>query len=75
MVHCHDWHTGMLPYLLKGRIKTIFTIHNAEERIVLSSLKSIKESFQVDFPNFHSFLRFKINSKKEIIIKEEQPKN
>jgi len=28
IVHCHDWHTGMVPFLLRGRIKTVFTIHN-----------------------------------------------
>ena len=36
VIHCNDWHTGMLPLLLKtqyidsplGRTKTILTIHN-----------------------------------------------
>lgn len=37
IVHCHDWHTGLIPYYLKtdfrysktlSRAKTIFTIHN-----------------------------------------------
>ncbi len=37
IIHCHDWHTGLIPYLLKTefrdsatmeKTKTIFTIHN-----------------------------------------------
>jgi starch synthase len=33
VVHCHDWHTGLVPYLLRrtgpGRPRSVFTIHNA----------------------------------------------
>lgn len=37
IIHCHDWHTGLIPYFLKGRYRTdeffkntatVFTIHN-----------------------------------------------
>lgn len=37
VIHCHDWHTGLIPYFLKGRYKKdpfwsktacLFTIHN-----------------------------------------------
>ena len=31
IIHCHDWHTGFIPHLLKEnnvRIPTLFTIHN-----------------------------------------------
>ncbi len=37
ILHCHDWHTGLIPYFLKGRYKKdafwentacLFTIHN-----------------------------------------------
>ncbi|MFM2482106.1 glycogen synthase GlgA [Celerinatantimonas sp. YJH-8] len=38
IIHCNDWHTGLVPYLLKTRyaehprlhrVKTVLTIHNA----------------------------------------------
>lgn len=38
-IHCHDWHTGMVPFLLREKyrydslyssIKTMFTIHNLQ---------------------------------------------
>lgn len=37
IIHCHDWHTGLIPYFLKtnyknseifSKTKTVFTIHN-----------------------------------------------
>ncbi len=37
IIHCHDWHSGLVPYLIKNKyrytkgldkVKTIFTIHN-----------------------------------------------
>jgi starch synthase len=33
VVHCHDWHTGLVPYLLlragAARPRSVFTVHNA----------------------------------------------
>ncbi|UNL84596.1 glycogen synthase GlgA [Priestia koreensis] len=36
IIHCHDWHTGMVPFLLRAdyeyysSIQTVFTIHNLQ---------------------------------------------
>ncbi|MCE3297147.1 MAG: hypothetical protein K0R65_2861 [Crocinitomicaceae bacterium] len=63
-----DLHTR-LPFVfqVKGSTKNpVFIIHNAEERIQLSNLQVIGDSIQVDFPNFHSFLRFKVKDKHKI---------
>jgi thiol-disulfide isomerase/thioredoxin len=61
--------TTLLPFDLEisgKRSKKRLTIHNAEEKIVLGDLKNVNDSFQVYFQNFHSFLQFKIDSKKDI---------
>ncbi|MGV3630504.1 MAG: TlpA family protein disulfide reductase [Bacteroidota bacterium] len=58
-----------LPFTLEisGTSKTPkFIIHNAEEKIELTRLKIVNDSIQVDFPNFHSFLRFAVKGKGEI---------
>jgi thiol-disulfide isomerase/thioredoxin len=59
----------LLPFKLeinKSKNKYNFTIHNAEEKITLISYKIVNDSIQLDFPNFHSFLRFKIKNKTDI---------
>lgn len=37
LIHCNDWHTGLVPIYLKERglnnIKTVFTIHNLSFKV------------------------------------------
>ncbi len=38
VVHCHDWHASMIPFLLrKNKLKTLFTIHNISYQGVFDS--------------------------------------
>ncbi len=54
ILHCHDWHTGLLPYLIKNdretrSIKTIFTIHNIANQGIWDTRDAQK--FGLDFAN------------------------
>ena len=67
VMHCHDWHTAMIPFLLRteyykrkgyGLIKTMFTIHNLQfqgifPKEVLSDLLGLDN--QVFRPNTLEF--------------------
>ncbi|MGM0847305.1 MAG: glycogen synthase GlgA [Bacillota bacterium] len=59
ILHCHDWHTAMIPFLLRTQyqwrkgysfIKTIFTIHNLQfqgifPKSVMTELLGIDEAY------------------------------
>jgi starch synthase len=39
VIHCHDWHTGLVPFLLRqSRYKTVLTIHNLANQGQINSL-------------------------------------
>lgn len=61
--------TTKLPFKLNisgSKKHPVLTVHNAEEKIQLTSFKVINDSLQFDFPNFHSYIRFVIKNKNEI---------
>ena len=73
IIHCHDWHTAMIPFLLKenyqskkeyASIRTVFTIHNLQfqgimPRQALSDLLNLDESYyHVDGLEFYGNINF-----------------
>lgn len=78
IIHSHDWHTGMISYLLKAEyqeqgiykdIKTVFTIHNLQFQgvfpySVLGDLLNLKDEhfYDLEFHGDISFMKGAINS-------------
>lgn len=73
IIHCHDWHTALIPLMLKEfysreplyyPLKTVFTIHNLKyqgvfSRIVLSDIVGLgREYFTEETLEFHRAVNF-----------------
>jgi starch synthase len=82
IIHCHDWHAGLIPYLLKkdpaytkdqffANTATVFTIHNLAFQMGGNwwSLPPEKRDAGVgDLPKIHSKIMEKINFAKRAIL-------
>lgn len=82
IIHCHDWHTGLIPFLLKrhpayandqffGKTATVFTIHNLAFQMGgnwwdIPAEK--RDRGDGDLPPIHSKALEKINFAKRAII-------
>jgi starch synthase len=81
IIHCHDWHTGMIPFLLRAEydvfasIQTVFTIHNLQfqgifPRSILYELLNLNDYYftsnQLEFHGDVNFMKAALVSSDKI---------
>lgn len=66
LIHCNDWHTGFIPFMVKkmgSNIKTLFTIHNLRYQgwISCDFVKEYKPSYdelvKLGYPEYLNFMK------------------